>query len=329
MKTTTFLTSTTECVASLSATNNHNAGIQGVQGEYGFQGVQGFQGVKGEYGFQGVQGASSPSNSVSFYGDTGTVSVGIGVTGTTPTYAALQPLFITPFYNDTTYLVQDVIVTSTNTNVFTVPTGKKALILYYTARNTSGSSSFTYIALNLSSSYYPIDTESLTSIPTDHTVSRTQSAFYVFQAGETIAVVSSVTSDIRVTIFYCVFNAAVALVSPIKYSDWVDGDNTLYTNSAYTNGMILPSVSSGIISTTNVFQLYNGTPSFVTYHFYNVPDSETTSTLYAIGSSIKIAKDTATSSDTAFCLAYGDSIVVNSTTASDTQIVYVTLLGLL
>jgi hypothetical protein len=302
-------------------------GIAGIQGLNGFQGIagtgtqglDGLQGIIGTQGLNGFQGIAGGSNE--YYGATGTVSIGTGITGTSPTYASLKPLFMTPLFEGTSYKVINFDVSSEYTDFYTTPTGKKALLFSYHTNNVSGSTATTYMALKISSTYYRID-GSPVSTATSNTATRTGTFPYIFTAGQTASFVCSQTSNVRVIVFYCEFDESVPIFSAIKYSNWEIGNNTLYTNSTY-NGLVSFQLS-GIAS--QPFILTNFSGGSVTYNIYNVPSSGSTTSLY-LTTTVTLSTGTSALSAANSYVALNSSLIVNTTSSADTQVVYCTFVG--
>lgn len=217
----------------------------------------------------------------------------------------------------------DFTISSTTTDFYTVPTGKKAMMFSYTINNTSGSSTTVYMAAKISSTYYRVDPTGLTVTNTSYGT-RYNTVGFVFSAGESIALVSTQSTSIRSTVFYCEFDATVPIFSAIKYSSWTNGDNTLYTNSSY-NGLMCPSFTSNL--SIQVINISNSSGASVTYTTYNVPTSGSTSTLYKVDTTT-VASGSSSNTGGILHVANGSSIIVNSTSSTDTQVYYITFVGL-
>lgn len=321
VQTNSFSTNATSSAVSTSSVVGSLAQQVQQLAESGVQGFQGFSssGGSGVQGFQGTQGSVLSS---SFYGATGTVSVGTGATASSPTFASVNPLFLLSLYSNVTYSCIDFSVSSSTTDFYTVPTGKKAIMFVYTLNNLSGTSNSSYLATKISSSYYRIDAYTLvTSTASYGTVGGT--FFYVFTEGQTAAIVTTETSNIRVVVFYCEFPDSIPLFSAIKYSGWVAGNNTLYTNTSY-NCLINPSFTVTIEGSPLV--LVNSSGASATYTIYNVPSSGSVSNQY-IYNTKTLANNTASQVTNYMILANGSSVVINSTSSSDTQIAYMTFQG--
>jgi hypothetical protein len=295
-------------------------GFQGISiiGTQGFQGSQGFQGISitGRQGFQGLGSL--------YYGITGTFNYGTGSTSSSLSYSSIFPYMSTPLFPDTTYRVADIVVSATNNEFYTVPVGYKTQILSYTITNVSGASTTTFISAKIASTTYRIDSNPMT-VATAATGNRTNGNLfpYVYLAGETMVFTSSQTSNVRATILYVQFNESVPLFSMIKYSGWSVGDNTIYTNSLY-NSLWTPNIADGVNGQPII--LINQSGASATYNVFNVSSSGTSSGLYRTMTQT-LANDAGIAGGALMIMGKDSSFVVNTTSSSNTQVAYMTVLG--
>lgn len=318
-RTTSFTSNTT---ASAAVTSTTVADLTEQVQQLSANGGEGFQGFRG---FQGFQGAAGSSSSSSFYGDTGTVSVGIGSTATTPTFSSLRPLFLSNLYPDVTYATADLTITASPTDIYTVPTGKKAMVLQYGCRNQSGLSSLSYIAVKISSTYYRVDSSTLGTANASYEGIAGGTLNYVYTAGQTAAIVTSQSSSLRIIVLYCIFPDTVPIFSAIKYSGWVNGDNTLYTNSSY-NCLISPSIITNM--SLQPLSIANFSGGSVTYNAYVLPSSVTTTSNLYLYTTMTISNSSALTTSKYLSIPSGASIIINSGSSSDTQVAFMSFVGI-
>jgi hypothetical protein len=280
--------------------------------------------MNGLQGLAGLQGPSaSSSSSGSFFGATGTVNIGTGVTGTDLTYGIVRQLYsVFPVSSNASYEVVDTVISSATTDIFTVPTGKKAALLRYTLNNQSGAITTFYSAIKINDTYIRLDAL-INTTTNSHQISG-DTRMIIFNEGESFAIVSTQTSNIRVVVAYTVFDATVPIFTIIKNSDWSIGENVLYTNNDYK--LVTAPTLTGLYTNQPIY-IVNSSGSSISYQLYNIPSNGSYSDLYKIQSSLVPVTTIATPTAIVY-LANGSTLSISSTSDSSSQTVFATLFGI-
>lgn len=140
-----------------------------------------------------------------------------------------------------------------NTDIYTVPTGKRALAVSYNARAT-GSNSNVRMQVRVGASYYGL----ITAVAVDSANLRVTPFDYVYEPGEIVAVNSTVSG-----VILCVNLLLFDVSTPFKSSKILGlttGNQTVYTNPSGKTSFLFGNIN-----------VYNGS-SAVTASSYIVPN---------------------------------------------------------
>lgn len=166
---------------------------------------------------------------------------------------------------------------SGTTDIYTVPTGKKALLLGGQIRNTTGSSVQYYLQLKHLGNYYRLGTN--TSATANSTSS--SSLYFLFEAGESISIGTTATG---LNAFYSVIEIDDdSLISRSTIFSGISGDNILLT-SPTGKGAILLSTGEAIRSQSGTLSFLSGSGSSSTMQIHIVPPAGSPSTATLLNS---------------------------------------------
>lgn len=210
-----------------------------------------------------------------------------------------------------------------NSDIYTCPTGKRAIITEITVFNGHASLSATLVAmLKIGGIYYPATPSA--SITAQLTGSR--SVTYILEAGETIAVnMTQQPFNVVVTImeFDNTSNLKSAkLVTPALTS----GDNTIYACPAGKSALVLNNTLTMCSATIGTFSYGNNSGGNITAKFNVVPNggSPSASTQMSTSTSVSTGLGFAPTA-TSFTMGPGDFISVNLSAGGADQIAFVTV----
>lgn len=205
-------------------------------------------------------------------------------------------------------------ITTGDTDLYTCPSGKKAVVSAYNAYNASGVGNISfYFSLKRSSVYYRLNGN--TTLPN---ASRTSSGVVpraiVLEAGDGISVNTATNNGFNVWMSVIEFDDTSSLKSSVILS-LASGDNTLYTVPASHSALI---VSQGIYPGSNAglsVSNSSGGAVNITPYIVNSGGSKDTTNIFYPATSVADVSSTEFILNT--CLDAGDFIVINTDTASN------------
>lgn len=213
-----------------------------------------------------------------------------------------------------------------NSDIYTCPANKRAIITEMTVFNGHATTSSTLIAmLKIGGVYYPATPS--TSIAAQTTGSR--SVTYVLEAGETLAV-NMTQQPFNVVVSIMEFDntsnlKSAKLVTPTLTS----GNNTVYTVPNGKSALVLNNTLTMCSGTQGTFTAGNDVGT-IAYTWNVVPSGGSVATTNQMSASVTPALSggvgTATSQTlTGFTMGAGDFISVNASASTSNQIAFVTV----
>lgn len=208
---------------------------------------------------------------------------------------------------------------SGNVDVYTAPTGKRAMINAHGVYNTTGSSISFYPALKVSGSYYKL--KAALSCSANSPNQAATSVCFILEPGETFAI-NTTGAGLNIHARVVEYDNTVPLYMAKKYASWSSGDNTIYTVPANTHAILVDGVG-GVQQNTTSLNYYNSSGGSVTIIWYSVASGQSVGSTYQVGASTSIANDAASNVVVSHTLSAGDFISLNVNSASNTQVAWV------
>lgn len=243
-----------------------------------------------------------------------------------PTNNSLNTIYSSAFYpclNGCKYIpINFSNLASGNNDLYTVPSGKKAICYQGIVYNANGSSRTIYPQIKISSTYYQTDSSITLS-----TISTTSIQFlpYVFLSGEIIAIN---TTGVGVNLWLTVFEFSDSVpITRNLIANLSSGDNTIYTcptgKMSYPFNLTEFVFDSGFGDLTNMFYR-NGTGGSITFSRYFVKSGDTPNANNLLVTNTSGASFTFQGAINNF--SPGDAYIVNTNSASTPQIAWVNLI---
>lgn len=214
------------------------------------------------------------------------------------------------------------ITTATTTDLYTVPAGKTAIIPVMYTNNVGLSANTTSVAVKISGSYYRISTDnSFTSAQ-----AQARSLTYIFNSGETLAFITSTTSQINYRAAILEIPNEYGVSSKVLTSFTGGGTpDALYTLPANTKAFVWGSPPTSIFSPAIYVTPNNAA---VNYFVYVVPNGSSPSLtdnvinlVIAAGSTSVNFLNIGTNLENA-----GDSIMISSNSTNSGQLAWVNII---
>jgi hypothetical protein len=218
-------------------------------------------------------------------------------------------------------------LTATTTDLYTVPSGKRAIIYpsYGANANTSGPFSIGYTAkIKSGGNYYNISASGSSS---QNALMTVPSSPIILEAGESCSVTTTSNTGMNYGYPVLEFDNTIPLKTA-KLLTVINGNNTVYTCPANTKAFILDS-NCGIGTVLGLAQLYysNLSGGSITRQWYLVNSGGSPGTTNSTSLSASIgnaAIDVAGA--TSACLNAGDTIVINTSASTATQMPWVNIM---
>ena len=208
-------------------------------------------------------------------------------------------------------------VSAGDTDLYTVPTGKRALVPSIILKNNSGVGNITWFPeVKISGTYFRLGTNQTTT-----NTSVTQGAHgYIAEAGEVVAINTTTNNGAAVSCQIVEFDNTVSVYAS-KILSLVLGDNTVYTVPASKTAILL---SSGLIPATGgTFRYVNSSGGVRTIIWKLTPNGGAATAVTASST----VNDAVSSSVTGLMtIGAGDSIQLNIDDATATQIAFVNVM---
>jgi len=211
-------------------------------------------------------------------------------------------------------------VNTGDTDLYTVPTGKKAIIATRTLYNSSAGNITYYFQIKVSSTYYPISAATLLASGADSS-SPSIPGSIVLGAGESIAVNTVTNNGLNIWMKVIEFDATFAGVKTSRILNLANGDNTLYTVPSGKTALILGTnldISPGTLNLSN----RSGAARNITV--YIVPSGGSAGTTNQIFQTTAVGSGALQQFTMNVSMDSGDFIVVNTNSGTAGQHAYVT-----
>jgi hypothetical protein len=210
-----------------------------------------------------------------------------------------------------------------NSDIYTCPANKRAIITEITVFNGHASNSSTLVAMiKIGSTYYPATAS--TSVLAQSTGSR--SATYILEAGETIAV-NMTQQPFNVVASIMEFDNTSNLKSAkVTTPTLASGDNTIYTVPIGKTALVLNNTLTMCSGTQGTLTAGNNSGGNITAHFNVVLSGGSASSSNQMSAPVTLSTGTANSQSlTSFSIGAGDFISVNLSAGTSDQIAFVTV----
>jgi hypothetical protein len=210
-----------------------------------------------------------------------------------------------------------------NSDLYTCPANKRAIITEMTVFNGHATNSSTLVAmLKIGGVYYPASAS--TSVLAQSTGSR--SVTYVLEAGEILAVNMS-QQPFNVVVSIMEFDNTSNLKSAkLTTSTLTSGDNTVYTVPNGKSALVLNNTLTMCSGTQGTFTAGNNSGGNITYKWNVVPSGGSVGTTNQMSASVTVSTGAASSQTlTGFTMGAGDFISVNLSAGTSDQIAFVTV----
>ncbi len=222
---------------------------------------------------------------------------------------------------------QTVTTTGSNQTIYTVPTGRRAFLMTCVLSNNSGVSTAINQVITTGGAtitYAPLPASLANAAVT--ILNNSNNPIPVLEAGDTFAV-NTTQQPIGVYISVLEFDTSSNLKSVKKTGSWIVGDNTIYTVPGGKTGVVLTGGLSGTSGYAG-FGYVNVTGSTDTIKFNLVPNGGSVSTANLIKASLGVGAGggNALNTGSVILMSAGDFFSINTTSAADTQLGYVTVM---
>lgn len=219
-------------------------------------------------------------------------------------------------------------VGSGDTDLYTVPAGKKAIIFGQAWNSTASSVSF-YCQIKLSGTYFP--TVATQSLANTAAASLGLFSVIVLEAGQVFSIHTSAAGLNLVGTIYTFDNTAN--IKSALITTFINGNNAVYTcpvgKTAYLYGHIN---NHNTVASAGSVQGYNNTGGSLTYHWNYVPNGGSAGTSNQIAQNITAAAGAGTPASFGLALntvelafTAGDSLSVNSTSSNANQLAWINI----
>ncbi len=209
-----------------------------------------------------------------------------------------------------------------NNDSYTVPTGKRALVLFSNFRSQSASTATLIQNWKISGTYYNT-TFSAISLTTGAVANDTADGGFVMEAGESISYNSNQTT-INIFTQIVEFDNTAALKT-VKTIGATNGDQTIYTVPAGKKAILVSGNGQPLGSGNQGFFISNNSGGSITSNIYLVPSGGSKGTSNLFRGSISTANGAATRLNCGAVLSAGDFIVWNCGTTNANALCAVTL----
>jgi hypothetical protein len=210
-----------------------------------------------------------------------------------------------------------------NSDLYTCPANKRAIITEMTVFNGHATNSSTLVAmLKIGGVYYPASAS--TTILAQSTGSR--SVTYVLEAGEILAL-NMTQQPFNVVVSIMEFdNTSNIKSAKLTTSTLTSGDNTVYTVPNGKSALILNNTLTMCSGTQGTFTAGNNSGGNVTYKWNVVPSGGSVGTTNQMSASVVVSTGAGSSQTlTGFTIGAGDFISVNASSGTSDQIAFVTV----
>lgn len=205
---------------------------------------------------------------------------------------------------------QSLNMVATTTDVYTVPTGKRALILGAYLANQGANNPNIQVKYKIGGSYYRATATSLISSGTVTTVAHT----IVLEAGESISITTD-ASGISYWVRGVEYDANVALYSP-RLVSLSSGNNTLYTVPSGKTAYVWANNTPG---TTGQVFFGNDSGGTRTISYNQIPSGGSVSTDNQVTAAISAGNASLNTQGVISSMGAGDFININTNAATATQ----------
>lgn len=202
---------------------------------------------------------------------------------------------------------------ASNNDVYTVPSGKKAIVTSGRIYNTNVATAVTYFNLKVSGTYYRISPNTSTSTGAGSNVN-VGIIWFILNAWESISLDSDKTG-VNCNIAIVEFNDSVP-VNTAKILSLSNGNNTLYTVPSGKSTVLLNLIT--LVPNSNV-QVANFSGGSLNYIYYAVPNGGTPDSTNQVLPSTANANRAVLSNNTIWTMNAWDFIVVNTSSGNSGQ----------
>jgi hypothetical protein len=208
-----------------------------------------------------------------------------------------------------------------NNDLYTVPAGKRALVMAMQVYNQSAGNISWYPAIKISATYYRLASNTTTSTLA---VGSNAAVGYIAEAGETVAIVTATNNGANVYARVIEFDDSVDIYSS-KLTTLSAGANTVYTCPASTSALLLD--QQLLISVANFSFIYiNASGGSRTVYWHVVPSGSAAGANYQATASTAVADGARSQLTGTVTLSAGDFVSINTDAATATQMAWVNVM---
>ena len=205
-----------------------------------------------------------------------------------------------------------------DTDLYTVPAGKKALFFGHSSFNASAGNISYYFQIKVSSVYYRIT--SVVTLATGVRTTLSGTTVIVLNAGESLSINTATTNGLNVLTRVVEFDATLNGIKTSRVLALSTGDNTIYTVPAGKTAILLGGLD--MISSAQILVM-NDSGGNRTYNAYVVPSGGAAGTSNKVEAANTVADNVFTTFTCFTTLNTGDFIVVNTDDGAATQTAWV------
>lgn len=235
----------------------------------------------------------------------------------TPSLGGMWPLYGAKYKNP--YLASAIIG---NNDVYTVPAGRKAIVINFGFTNTSGGNVGVYPQLGISATYYKVGPTQTISTSTYFSGNFQQIPEMVLLAGDVLSFNCATTAGLVIWATVVEFSAS-SPVTTYRNMALANGDNTLYTVPAGISAMVMRALAIGEWGGAGFWYYMNSSASPATLNWYNIPSGQSKGNATITTVASVVTAGTTARQAIASVLAPGDVILVNTNLNLGGQIAWI------
>lgn len=201
-------------------------------------------------------------------------------------------------------------------DIYTVPSGKIALIGRARFYNNNGSNATVSTALKIAGTYYRQTGNATCSA----NAATSASPAIVAPSGSTFAVATSLTS-VNAWLDILELDAECGII-PIAATSFSSGDNVIYTCPPRKSATLVDLNSFGQVLIGGGLRYVNNSGGSATFKFYQVNSGDSTSTSNLIAGAQSATNDSVNNGTSVSTMSAGDQIVLNTSVATAGQGVF-------
>lgn len=215
---------------------------------------------------------------------------------------------------------------SGNVDLYTVPAGKRALVMGGTLYNTAGTNTTYAFQVKISGTYYPLFASGVQTATTGANSSPAiDHIAYIYEAAEVISINTS-QAGLNVWPVIITFDNTSG-PKTVKLTTLASGDNTVYTVPANKTAIVLTPEMYPSDNNLAAFNYYNASGGTRTIIWYVVPSGGSKGSTNQIQASANVSTGAKNTFNSGKCsMNTGDFVVINTNAATATQMAWVSVM---